>query len=61
MRPRKQEIRRYKKEETGTRTFNIADLEAEIPSKISSVRRGNVYIGTEYENHDIIVLVLRKK
>lgn len=58
-RPRKIEVRRYKKEETGTRTFHIEDLEAEIVAHISANHRGTLYIGTEYGNHDVIVLVLR--
>lgn len=60
MRPRNKEIRRYKKEETGTRTFKIEELAAEIPSNVSTSRRGNVYVGPEFEGCDVIILVLRK-
>ncbi len=60
-RPRKIEVRRYKKDESGTRTFLIEDFEAEITAHINANHRGTLYIGTEYENHDVIVLVLRKK
>jgi len=60
-RPRTKEIRRYQKDEKGMRIFDIADLIAEIPAKIIPGRRGNVYIGTDFENHDVVVLVMRKR
>lgn len=43
MRPRNKNIRRYGENEKGTRTFNIEDIEAEIPYVVTYA--GNVYEG----------------
>jgi len=58
-RPRRQDVRRYKPEETGTRTFNIEDMAAETTSYVRP--NGDAYIGTEFDGFDIIVLVKRKQ
>lgn len=60
-RPRSVEIRRYNKNDNGTRVFNLEDIEAEMELQLLPGRRGNLYVGTEYENHKFIVLVERKK
>lgn len=60
-RPRSIEVRRYKDGEKGTRIFKIEDLEAEMELKLSPKRRGNLYVGTEFENCEFVVLVKRPK
>lgn len=58
-RPRKQDVRRYGKNETGTRTFLIENLEAEVSSYVR--KNGDAYIGTEYSGYEITGMILRKK
>lgn len=60
-RPRSIDVRRYKKGEKGTRIFKTEDLEAEMELKLSPKRRGNLYVGTEFENCEFVVLVKRPK
>jgi hypothetical protein len=57
-RPRRQDVRRYKPEETGTRTFNIEDIAAETTSYVRE--NGDAYIGSEFKGDDIIILIKRK-
>lgn len=59
MRPRNKNIRRYGENEKGTRTFNIEDIEAEIPYVVTYA--GNVYVGQEFSGMKVQVLVFREK
>ncbi len=60
-RPRNSEVHRYKPDEKGMKIFNIEDLAAEMTLTLLPGRRGNLYVGTEFEDCEFVILVKRAK
>lgn len=58
-RPRNKDIRRYEPSEKGSIVFDIEDVAAEVPYRVTAA--GNVYVGAEFAGLDVKAIVLRRK